>query len=159
MSETPVPSLAAELLPLFDEAFETHTGIFLDKGTTLFETIDALDAAAASRAVGPDSATIAAHVEHVTFYLDVAEQYVLGTLQGKPDWKAIWRTTRAVTPERWDEIRAALRASHARVRARWVTPGGWPASITPADLAAFFTHTAFHLGAIRQILHVRGSGA
>ncbi len=159
MSETPATSFATDLLVLFDEAFEKHTGIFLDKGTTLFETIDALDAATASRSVGPDSATIAAHVEHVAFYLDVAESYLLGTHQGKVDWKAIWRDTRAVTPERWEAIRAGLRASHARVRARWTTEGGWPASVTAGDLAAFVAHTAFHLGAIRQILHARESRA
>lgn len=155
MSEPTVPAAATTLLPLFDEAFTTHAGIFLDKGTSLFETIGALDAAAASRAVGPGSASIAAHVEHVTYYLDIGERYVLGTLQGRPDWAAIWRDTRVVTPERWDAIRAALRASHDRVRARFVTPGGWPANVTAADLAAFVAHTAFHLGAIRQILHVR----
>jgi len=156
MSETPVPSVAADLLTLFDEAFDKHTGIFLDKGTTLFETIDTLDAAAASRSVGPGSGSIAAHVEHVAFYLGVAEAYVLGTIEGRPDWKAIWRDTHAVTPERWDAIRADLRAVHARIRARYATPGGWPASATPADLASFVVHTAYHLGAIRQILHARG---
>jgi hypothetical protein len=154
MSEPAVPTFAADALVLFDEAFERHSGMFLDKGTTLFETLGALDAAAASRAVGPDSGSIAAHVEHIRFYLDVAESYWLGQPPEAVDWKAIWRSTRAVTPERWEVLRAELRASHARVRARLANPETWPAGTHPGDVMTFTVHTAYHLGAIRQILHV-----
>ncbi len=154
MQEFTSAALAAEALQLYDEAFEKHSGVFLDKGTTLFETLARLDAATASRAVGPDSGSIAAHVEHLAFYLQVSEAYWLGTPPEKVDWKAIWRTTRAVTPERWAAILAELHATHARVRARLADPAAWPAGTEAGQLFALTVHTAYHLGAIRQILHV-----
>ena len=65
-----------EILDLLDEAFEQHHGIFLDKGTSLFQTLDDVSAEQASRTASPKSASIAAHVKHVTFYLNVLHAYM-----------------------------------------------------------------------------------
>ena len=92
------------LFESLDEAFDVHHGIYLDKGTSLFETLEAVTAAEASRAAGAGCASLAAQVAHITFYLEVIERYMLTGDGGKPDWRAIWRTVRAVTP---DEPQAA----------------------------------------------------
>ncbi len=41
-----------EVSRLLDETFENHHGIYLDKGTSLFETLDGIRADEASRPVG-----------------------------------------------------------------------------------------------------------
>jgi hypothetical protein len=42
----------SNLFDLLDEAFESHHGIFLDKGTSLFETLENITAQEASIPVG-----------------------------------------------------------------------------------------------------------
>src|SRR5262245_31521824 len=94
--------------PLFDileETFEKHHGIFLDRGTSLFETLDAVTADEASRPVGARGAPLAAHVAHVTLYLDVLERYLLTKDIGKIDWSEIWRTVKSVTPAEWEALK------------------------------------------------------
>jgi hypothetical protein len=91
-----------ELFEIFTETFEQVHGIFLDKGTSLFETLDTISAGVASRPVSADCATIAAQVEHVRFYLDVLGGHMSGNNPGKVDWGEIWRTVGAVTPEEWE---------------------------------------------------------
>ena len=68
-----VDSFTAELYDLLCETFERTQGIFLDRGTSLLETLDAISADQASRSVSPAGASIASHVEHIRFYLDVLE--------------------------------------------------------------------------------------
>ena len=61
------------------ETFESVHGIYLDKSTSLFETLATISAEEASIPVGEKCATLAAQVEHIRFYLDVLEQYMLGS--------------------------------------------------------------------------------
>lgn len=62
-----------ELFDILDEAFENHHGIFLDKGTSLIDTLETITAVEASTPVGGKCATLAAQVVHVNFYLEVLE--------------------------------------------------------------------------------------
>ena len=64
------------LYALLDEAFDNVHGYFLDKGTSMFETLATISAEEASRPVGGKCATLAAQVKHVAFYLDVVERSV-----------------------------------------------------------------------------------
>jgi hypothetical protein len=75
----------ATLTELLEETFETHHGIFLDKGTSLFETLAGLSAEQASRIMGTGGATVAAHVAHVDFYLGVLEGFLRGRDPGPVD--------------------------------------------------------------------------
>ena len=103
---------------LLDETFDNVHGYFLDKGTSLFETLATISAEEASIPVGGKCATLAAQVKHVAFYLDVLEQNVRTQQYERQDWAKIWRETSAVTPEEWaeaahddislDEVRRAL---------------------------------------------------
>ena len=92
----------SELFDLFDETFEHVHGIYLDRGTSLFETLAVISAEEASRPISTTCATVAAQVEHVRFYLDVLENYLLNKEPVKVDWGEIWRTVHEVTPEQWD---------------------------------------------------------
>src|SRR5262245_17298113 len=87
-----------DLFDLLDETFEHVQGIYLDGGTSLFETLETISADEASRPVSARCASIAGQVNHVRFYLDVLENYIRGNPVGKVDWQASWNVT-AVTEE------------------------------------------------------------
>lgn len=154
---TPIPteSFTAPLLALLEETFEKVQGIFLDGGTSLFETIEGLSAEDASRAVAPGRATIAAQVDHVRFYLDVLERYMRGEVVGEIDWKEIWSRTGRVSPEEWQAIRDRLRASHGRVTAL-MRSCDWSGPNEIGGALAMVVHTAYHLGQIRLTARAHG---
>jgi hypothetical protein len=140
------------LFLLLDETFDTVRGIYLDKGTSLFETLATITAEEASVPVGGKCATLAAQVKHVAFYLDVLE-HGARTQQFEPqDWDKIWRETGAVTPEEWDDLKAALRASYDRIKALIAATSEWSSADQVGGAIATIVHTAYHLGEIRQAL-------
>ena len=80
------------LYALLDETFDNVHGFFLDKGTSMFETLGTISAEEASIPVGGKCATLAAQVKHVAFYLDVLERSVRTGAYERADWGEIWRT-------------------------------------------------------------------
>ena len=141
--------LIQEIMDILDETFEQHHGIYLDKGTSLFETIDALTAAEASRSIGR-CATIAAHVAHVTFYFKVLERYMATGAVEKTYWRAVWNTVGAVTAEEWDGLTRELREAAGRIRSDIRNRHSWEDEAAVGGALAVVVHTAYHLGAIRQ---------
>jgi hypothetical protein len=137
---------------LLDEAFDNVHGIFLDKGTSFFETLADISAAEASIPVGGKCATLAAQVKHVAFYLDVTDQTVRNPNTPRVDWGEIWRTVSAVTPAEWDAIRAELRAAYNRILALIDDTKEWPNARYVGGGIAIIVHTAYHLGEVRQAL-------
>jgi hypothetical protein len=137
---------------LLDETFDNVHGIFLDKGTSLFETPATISAEEASIPVGGRCATLAAQVKHVAFYLDVLEHNVRTGKFEPVDWGEIWRTTSAVTPDEWDVLKANLRASYDRIKALIHDAPAWPSEREIGGAIATIVHTAYHLGEIRQAL-------
>ena len=75
------------LFALLDETFENHHGIFLDKNTSLFTTLETVSSQEASMPVGGKCASLAAQVAHVTFYLEVLERYVVYNDPTPADWE------------------------------------------------------------------------
>lgn len=137
---------------LLDEAFDNAHGYFLDKGTSMFETLATISAEEASVPVGGKCATLAAQVKHVAFYLDVLEESVRTPAYEKPDWGEIWRETSAVTPEEWEGLKTGLRDSYGRIKALIDATPEWPSEQHIAGAIATIVHTAYHLGEIRQAL-------
>jgi hypothetical protein len=140
------------LSSLLDETFDNVHGYFLDKGTSLFETLATISAEEASVPVGGKCATLAAQVKHVTFYLDVLEQALRAGQFERQDWDKIWRETSAVTPEEWDEIKTSLRESHNRIKTYIHDTPIWDGEQQIGGIIATIVHTAYHLGEIRQAL-------
>ncbi len=143
---------AREYFDILEEAFETHHGIFLDKNTSLFETLNTITAAEASRPVGGKCASLAAQVAHVTFYLEVLERYILTEDTGKVDWGEIWRTVKEVTPEEWTSLQQQLKQTYQRVRTVLHGLPTWNTESTIGGALAIVVHSAYHLGEIRQAL-------
>ena len=141
-----------EFFAIFEETFETHHGIFLDKGTSLFQTLNTINAAEASKPVGDKCATLAAQVAHVTFYLEVLERYILNRDSGNVDWGEIWRTVREVTPDEWVSLQNKLRETYQRISAMLRALPDWDNETPIGGALAIVVHTAYHLGEIRQAL-------
>lgn len=151
-AEIPVERLSNELFELFDETFAQVHGIYLDKGTSLFETLATISAETASRPVSAKCATIAAQVAHVRFYLDVLADYMENKPVGDVDWSAIWRETHGVTPEEWEASKHRLRESYQRALTLMRSFDTWQGENDIAGSLAILVHTAYHLGEIRQAL-------
>lgn len=140
------------LYMLLDEAFDDVHGYFLDRGTSLFETLATISAEEASQPVGGKCATLAAQVKHVAFYLDVLGRAVRSGNFERVDWDEIWRTTKEVSPEEWEALKVGLRASYEGVKELIHDMPAWPSEREIGGVIAMIAHTTYHLGEIRQAL-------
>lgn len=152
----PAEAFTNSLFALLTETFESSPqvgSIYLDRGAGLFDTLSALDAERASREVL--GTTIAAHLVHTSFYLRALERYLEG-FTGTVDWAESW-TTRTVTPEAWRALVAEVREEYERVSGKLRAVTSWGEKEVGFGLA-IIAHTAYHLGAIRQLAKaVRGA--
>jgi len=139
-----------ELLSLLTETFESVQGIYLDRGTSLTETLAGITAQEASIPVGNKCATIAAQVTHVCFYLDVLYRYIKTGENEQVDWGEIWRTVRQVTPEEWSVLQERLRKTYERTKEMVQSYDRWDTENSLGGAMAIVAHTAYHLGEIRQ---------
>lgn len=141
-----------ELFALLSETFETHHGIYLDRGTSLFETLETINATQASQPVGGKCASLAAQVAHVIFYLEVLERYIRAEEVGHVDWGEIWRTVQQVTPEEWAGLKQKLYETYQRIFNLLQGLEEWANESAIGGSLAIVVHTAYHLGEIRQAL-------
>jgi hypothetical protein len=142
------------LLTLLDETFDDVHGFYLDKDTSLFQTLATITADEASIPVGGGCATLAAQVKHTAFYLDVIEKSVRDPNFPKADWGEIWRTVDRVTAGEWQSIQDELRTNYNRIQNLIETTPHWPSENEIGGAIAVVAHTAYHLGEIRQALCV-----
>jgi hypothetical protein len=151
---TPVhPNLFARaLLEVLDETFENHHGVYLDEGTSLFDTLAHITASQASIPVGGKCATLAAQVAHVNFFLEVLEASILQKETGEADWGEIWRRVSAVSDAEWQAHIQQLRQTHRRIQSMLTDWPDWDAERPISGALAIVVHTAYHLGEIRQAL-------
>jgi hypothetical protein len=147
-----------DLFDVLDEAFVTHHGIFLDEGTSLFETLETITAEEASIPVGGNCATLAAQVAHVNFYLEVLEDYILKKDRGKVDWGDIWRRVNQVSPEEWTAYQEQLKETYRRFISMLQSVEDWSDERPFGGALAIAVHTAYHLGEIRQAMCVVKGG-
>jgi hypothetical protein len=142
------------LLALFDETFRTPAGepqgsIYLDRGTSWEDSLRDLSAADASRPAFAEATTIAAHVAHTIYYVEVLQEYMKG---GTPvtDWPGSWKATE-VSDSEWDALRARLFDTCTAVRHSIEEESAWDDNKTGGAMA-IVVHSAYHLGAVRQLL-------
>ncbi|MBI5298184.1 MAG: hypothetical protein HY869_22125 [Chloroflexi bacterium] len=147
----PPETFRSVLLDMLDETFENHHGIYLDRDTGLFRTLETVSAQEASIPVGGKCATLAAQVAHVIFYLEVLERYVVHQNSSPVDWGEVWRTVSGVTPDEWDALKAELEATYRRIYQMLQDNEVWNEDSLGGSLAVV-VHTAYHLGEIRQAL-------
>jgi hypothetical protein len=142
------------LLLCLDETFVRVHGMYLDKGTTLFETLEGISAVEASSAASAKSATIAAQLDHVRLYLDVLNEFIRTRQETETNWREIWDTIGEVTPEEWESLKQRFRDSHARVMATIKSLDEGSGKYEFGGALSVLVHTAYQLGGLRQALGV-----
>ena len=145
-------ALSNMLTELFDgppagEAYVLNPG---DPG--LLRQLDSIDAAVASKQFAPGRPPVAAHVDHVHFGLALLNRWANGEANpwAGADWNASWRRA-SVTNDEWRTLRDALRHEADAWRTVVKARTSWDDVSASAALSTA-AHTAYHLGAVRQIL-------
>jgi len=138
---------------ILDETFDNVHGVFLDKGDSLFPTLEEIDARTASMPVCGDKNSIASQVKHVIYYFEVGEKYMQGQEPGPTDWEKAWETVQ-VSDEEWTALKEELRKKQEiLVKIIEQTPDSAFANDDYIGGAfGIVAHTAFHLGQIRHAL-------
>jgi len=148
-----------QVLEFLDETFDSHHGIYLDKGTSLFATLASVSAEEASSRAGERNATPAAHVRHVILYLRVMQKDIRGEEVGEVKWREIWENDGPTTPAEWTKLLAELRAEHTELVRLMNDPATLEREDGLGGCMAIVAHTAYHLGAIRHgLLAIRYGG-
>jgi hypothetical protein len=84
----------------------------------------------------------------VRFYVIALYDFMRGATD-KIDWGQSW-LVREVTPAQWDELKEQLRGAYTTVTEHLQSVGAW-GDDEVGDSMAILVHTAYHLGAIRQL--------
>ena len=140
------------VLDLLQETFEKSQGYYLDKSTSLYETLENISAVEASIPVGGKCATLAAQVSHVTFYLDALEEVLQGSPFKQVDWGEIWRTVNQVSPQEWEQIQSDLKQKVQTIQNLIREKSSWQTEEELGSILGIIAHSAYHLGEIRQAL-------
>jgi hypothetical protein len=133
--------------PPGSEAFLLNPG---DPG--LLKQLESIDAQTASSRSFPGKTTIASHVDHVLFGFTLMNRWAAGEPNpfAGADWNASWLRT-SVTEGQWQALREKLRQETATWRKHVAERTAWD-HMSAAGALSSAAHTAYHLGAIRQIL-------
>jgi hypothetical protein len=125
----------------------------------LFRELDTIDAAAASKRPMPGKTTIASQVDHLLFGLEILNRWAAGEENpwAGADWNASWQRT-TVSADQWKKLRDGLRREADKWRKVVATRTNWDDLGASAALSTA-AHTAYHFGAIRQILAALKPGA
>ena len=161
MTGTPPAVTVSLLTRMLREAFEGPPGpwsYFTDTspGSGVFGTISGLSAAEASQVGGPGGTTIAGHVHHLSSSIALSTRGLRGESTAR-DRTRSW-TVSAVDAVAWTALRARLRDEYERLLVTVASHALWDEDALGVAIGAI-THTAYHLGAIRQRLPARRRGS
>jgi hypothetical protein len=133
--------------PPGDEAYILNPG---DLG--LLRQLESIDAATASSRPMPGKTTISAHADHVHYGFTLLNRWAAGEENpwADADWNVSW-TRSAVSDDQWRALRERLRHEFDAWQKAVAQRTDWN-DITAAGALASAAHTAYHFGAIRQIL-------
>jgi hypothetical protein len=145
------------LLFVLDETFDNVHGAFLDPNESLFPTLEGISATDASRPVSVGCSSVAAQVNHLNFYFDVAFQYMRRENPGRQDWASSWAKTE-VTEEEWTLLKEQLRDRQQTLVELINATTSWDHEEIVGGACAAVAHTAYYLGQIRHSLCVFRQG-
>ena len=130
----------------FEGSPEGEGSAYLDRGVGIFATLEKLSAEDVSRDAG--ATTAAAHTEHAKFYLDRLCEFMTGRTE-KVNWEQSW-LIETVNETEWNHLRQGMRSSYENVVRTFAAIEQWNED-NIGEAIAIVAHTAYHLGAIRQI--------
>ena len=153
-------TLRDAILAVLDETYtgplNPETPWFTDNepNAGILGTLEELSAADASRPVGKDNTTIAAHTAHLRFALSLANRAFRGeNPYPEADWDGSWKT-RSVNEEGWKRLLADLRSEYEQLKVALSREVPWGAPMVLPGTIGQIAHGAWHLGAIRTLLEV-----
>ncbi|HEY2956135.1 MAG TPA: DinB family protein [Candidatus Eisenbacteria bacterium] len=151
-------ALAALLHEIIDGADPKAGWILNPEDPGMLRSLDKLSAAAASGTRPGGGSSIAAHVDHLRYGLELMNRWSRGEDPwADADWAASWRRVK-VSETEWASLRARLQAE-AR---SWLQAVREPRALDDAELTGLLAsaaHLAYHLGAIRQMDRSTGGPA
>ena len=130
----------------FEGSPEGQPSAYLDRGTGFFSTLDKLSAAEASEELS--GTTIAAQTEHAKFYLDRLCEFINGRTE-RVNWEDSW-LIETVNDTEWDALRGTVKKAYENCLRCLASVDEWTEDRTGMAIG-MLAHTAYHLGAIRQI--------
>ncbi|MEX0886353.1 MAG: DinB family protein [Phycisphaeraceae bacterium] len=145
------------MLRMLSEAFEGCDGWtwFISHDVpdaALFAALANLTPEQASTPAAPGGRSIAAHVEHLRWALHFASTFLQGDTPDR-NWDNSW-TVQVVDKKQWRDLQAALREQYETLRDLIDTREDWSDDVLFRGTMAQLPHTAYHLGAIRQLVRV-----
>ncbi|WP_174615498.1 hypothetical protein [Virgibacillus ihumii] len=132
------------------EGFEGPRGVgsmFTDPNTAIFETLEQLSSEEASIPV--HGTTVAAHTDHTRFYLWGTNVVLKKGKQPEMNWGESWRIT-SVNETQWYQIQDELRNEYLTL-IKNIDTVDWNTQTINEALGSL-AHSAYHLGAIRQMI-------
>lgn len=140
-------SVAYLLRETFEGSPEGQPSAYLDRGVGLFVTLENLSADAASNEF--HGTTIAAQTEHAKFYLDRLCEFINGRTE-RVNWDDSW-LIETVNDAEWDALRESVRHAYENTLRCVASVEDWNEQRVGMAVG-MVAHTAYHLGAIRQIV-------
>ena len=141
-----VEAVAYMLRETFEGSPDGEGSAYLDQGVGVFGTLEKIPADGASREFY--GTTIAAQAEHAKFYLDRLCEFINGRT-AKVNWEDSW-LIETVNEDEWDALRTVVRTSYENALRCLAEPREWSEDQVGMAMG-LIAHTAYHLGAIRQI--------
>jgi hypothetical protein len=149
MKEAMLEQVVELLRETFEGALPGQGTQYLDHSSGIRATLSALTADQASRRLDGHP-SIASHVRHMNFHLRVTAEWIQGD-HSRRDWAASFEP-QTVTEAEWTALQKDLETSRAEVirtleglsPERFIEEGAGLGSVA---------HLAYHLGAIRQLMH------
>ncbi|HUR96982.1 MAG TPA: hypothetical protein VMZ26_02825 [Pyrinomonadaceae bacterium] len=142
-----VGAVAYLLRESFEGSPEGLPSAFLDRGVGFFSTLKDVSAADASKEF--TGTTIAAQTEHAKFYLDRICEFINGRTE-RVNWEDSW-LIETVDDAEWAALQESVRKAYENLLRCLASVEDWSEDRTGMAIG-MVAHTAYHLGAIRQIV-------
>ncbi len=149
-----IESVAYLLRETFEGSPKGQPSAYLDRGTGIFSTLASITAEGASKEF--TGTTIAAQTEHAKFYLDRLCEFINGRTE-QVNWEDSW-LIETVNETEWDALRESVKQSYESTLRCIAAVEDWSEVIRVGMAVGLVAHTAYHLGAIRQIAKAVSTG-
>lgn len=141
-----VESVAFLLRETFEGSPDGQPSAYLDRGVGVLSTLNGASAEAVSKDLG--GTTIAAQTEHAKFYLDRLCEFINGRTE-RVNWEDSW-LIETVNDDEWAALRSSVRKAYENTLTCLAQDREWN-EMQVGMAIGLLAHTAYHLGAIRQL--------
>jgi len=93
--------------------------------------------------------SIASHVEHVRWAIELANGFFRGD-NARPSWSESW-SVKKVDKAAWERLMAGLQSAAGELLGHLDDQQRWDEALSVTGALSSYGHTAYHLGAIRQL--------